>query len=151
MSALKNKLVVIPQTSTDFHSPAGLSVSKNTVPPAAPALGSRPPPASFQELYCKKFQCLPEQFVEDALWRCVYPQAEFLARALWRIDCGFFASDLHLLEEVAGLTDNENVVSEINDSRYRFKPRGLLRGKLRARLSSQRLLTLANDLFKSAK
>ena len=158
MNVLKKQPVAVSSTNANFHSPAGLSVSKDTVPPAAPSLGSQPPPApanpsraSFQELYCERFQCSPEQFAEDVLWRCVYPQAEFLARSLWRIDRGFFATDLHLLEEVAGLTDNESVVSEINDTRYRFKPRGLLRGKLRVRVSSQRLLKLANDLFKPVK
>jgi len=160
MSVIKNKSVMAPQANEAFYSPAGLSVSKDTVPPAAPALGSPPPPvppviiprrASFRELYCEKFPCLPERFAEDVLWRCVYPRAKMLARLLWRIDRGYFAPDFHLLEEVAEMTDNESMVSEINDARYRFKPRGLLRGKLRVRLSSQKLRDLANELFKSAK
>jgi hypothetical protein len=103
---------------------------------------------TFQDLFCEKFQCAPELYEQAVLWRCIYPSRLPVARFIWRFNRDYFAADFNLIEAVAHATDADSVESELNHARYRFRPRGLLRGKFRVRVSSQRLLHLAKQVFK---
>ena len=103
--------------------------------------------ASFFRLYCEKFNCPPAQFEQRVFWQCLYPQSEALARMIWRVNRDFFLPDLELIRAIQPLTDSAEVKSEISQFRYHHPAPGLLRDKLRVRLSGQRLLNLAHSLF----
>ena len=116
--------------------------------PAKPATQS--PTRSFSSLYCEKFHCLPEKFEEDLLWRCLHPRSLSVARMIWPVYRGYFLPDIHLINEVKDLTGVDEVVSEISGVRHQLPVRGVIRGFLRVRISGQRLVDLANELFKQA-
>ena len=103
--------------------------------------------ACFFRLYCEKFNCPAAQFEERVLWQCLYPQSAELARMIWRINRDFFLPDLELIRMVAPLTDADDLKSEISYFRYHLTAQGILRGRLRVRLSGQRLVNLAHTLF----
>ncbi|MFM2293878.1 MAG: hypothetical protein RLZZ350_291 [Verrucomicrobiota bacterium] len=159
MSEVKKLVRQVSEASGEYHSPAGLSVSKQTVPPAVQTFGFKfpatplvnPRQLGFRELYCEQFQCADEDYFEQVLWRCVYPDRLQLARVLWRFAPEYFAQECYLLEEIAQHADVDSITAEINDARYRFGARGLFRHRLHVRLSSQKLLALANELFATAK
>ncbi len=106
---------------------------------------------TFCDLYCGIFKCPPEAFTEELFWSCLFPQARFVARLLWRCHRDYFKSDLELISRVKDLTDATDVKAEFHDYYYHHPPSGVLRGVLKMRISGQRLIQLAYGLFTAAK
>lgn len=105
---------------------------------------------AFFELFCDAYECLPKNFDETVLLLCVFPSASLLVRLLYRLNREFFSKDIELIRQVKHLTNTEDIRQEICDYYYRYPARGLVRRILRARVSGQRLLGLADHLFKKA-
>lgn len=102
---------------------------------------------SFVDLVCETFKCSPEDFNETVFWLCVFPQALFLARWLWRWNRGYFKPDLELIEQVKNATDQGELMFELNDFRRHHPQAGIFRTWLKVRLSGERLLALGDKLF----
>ena len=102
---------------------------------------------SFFDLFCSAFNCAPEDFSDAVFWLCLFPQALFLARLLWRVNRDFFKPDFALIREVKHTTSPDAFRSELNDFRYRNPQKGFLRGYLKMRISGQKLTDLADKLF----
>jgi len=102
---------------------------------------------SFYNLFCQAYSCLPEDFNEAVLWVCIFPQALLLARWLWRLNRHYFRPDLELIQRIKDCTDEADVRAEFQDFYYYHRPKGLLRGRLKVRMSGQRLFALAHRLF----
>lgn len=105
---------------------------------------------TFCDLYCGIFKCQPEAFTEELFWSCLFPQALFVARLLWRCNRDYFKPDLELIAHVKDLTDAANVKAEFHDYYYLHPPSGLLRGFLKVRISGQRLINQASRVFTTA-
>ena len=102
---------------------------------------------SFIHRYCEKFHCSPEQFEEHLLRHCLHSRSATLANFLLRLTPGYFQEDLALIREIQDLTNAEEVGLEIRQFRKSHPVRGLLSGPLRVRVSGQRLVNLADELF----
>lgn len=106
---------------------------------------------TFCDLYCGIFNRQPEVFPEELFWSCLFPQALFVARLLWRCHRDYFKPDLELMARVKNLTDATDVKAEFHDYYYQHPPSGVLRGVLKVRISGQRLINMANRVFTAAK
>ena len=102
---------------------------------------------SFFTLFCTAFDCLPDDYNEAVLWLCIFPQAVLLARIIWRLIPDYFDYDFEMIQQIKNVTSLEDLQFEINDFYYRHPPAGFLRRQLHIRLSGERLVTIANDLF----
>ena len=102
---------------------------------------------SFLTLICDTFKCSPEDYNETVFWLCIFPQAIFLARWMWRWNRDYFRQDLELLEQVRHVTNSSDLTSELNDFRRRHPQTGFFRGYLKMRISGQLLLALGDRLF----
>jgi hypothetical protein len=106
--------------------------------------------ATFYDLFCEAYKCLPEDFNEAVLWLCLFPNVVFLARLIWRVNRDYFQPDFELIEQVKTATGPEEVADELNDFHYHHPPTGPVRGWLKVRISTHRLQGLANRLFAQA-
>ncbi len=105
---------------------------------------------SFFDLFCSAFDCAPEDFSAAVFWLCLFPQAIFLARLLWRLHRNYFRPDFDLINRLKTVTSLDDFSSELNDYR-RFHPvDGFLRTRFHLRVSGRLLLALAEKLFKNA-
>jgi hypothetical protein len=102
---------------------------------------------SFRELYCEKRGCPPEQFEERVLLECFYQHGLPLARWLLEKHSHFLDKDLELIKLLAPTCSLNEFNYELENYRFYQPPEGLLRGRLRLRVSGRRLLALAKELF----
>lgn len=146
-------------TDPGLRSSPGVTILNSAVPqPAGQESGDSQPPhpaarapgRTFSSLYCEKFHCPPEKFEEEVLWRCLQPRSALIARLLWKWVPDFYQPDFDLISEIKDLTAVDDLSSEIGVVRYHQPVRGMIRGRLRVRVSGQRLVDLGDELFKSA-
>jgi len=79
------------------------------------------------------------------LWRCLPPHHLFIGMIRWRLTRNYFDKDIELIRSVASCTTAIEVRREIEYQRATGQNKGFQRGVLRARVSGQRLLDLANE------
>lgn len=100
---------------------------------------------TFQELYCAKNQCTPEQFHKRVFHHCLYPHARPIAPLIRFLSYDFFAADRTLLLSVADAVSMRRVREEVRDYFWDSNNRGWMREALRIRVSGQRLKDLARE------
>src|SRR5690348_16475651 len=102
---------------------------------------------TLRERYCEVFHCSQQGFSEHLFLQCLPPRAARMARLLQPTKKALFKPDFELIEQVSSATSVEDIRDEINDFRYHNPPTGLLRGVLRVRVSSKRLLKLGTTVL----
>ena len=155
MKPTDRQFAYLAETDPDLRSSPGVTIGTTAVPP----LASSPKPAArtvvarktFGDLAGARFNCASGELEREVLWHCLYPKSLDIARWVWRIHEDYFLPDLQLIRAVKNLTDVEDLASEFSDFQHRNLSRGFLRGRMRVRISGQRLVDLANELFQSAK
>jgi hypothetical protein len=106
-------------------------------------------PASFQEAFCKRFGCRPEQFARRAFRRCLYWHARLVAPVIGLLRPSFFTPDLDFIARVGQTGSWMEFTGELNDFNYTNRHgRGGMRSSLRLRVSGRRTRRLAADLFR---
>ncbi len=100
---------------------------------------------TFQELYCAKHGCSPEQFHRRVFRHCLYPHARPIAPLIRLLNYDFFAADRTLLLSVAEAVSMKRVREEVRDYFWDSNNRGWMREALRIRMSGQRLKDLARQ------
>ena len=105
--------------------------------------------SDFKTLYCKWFECNPENYIQDILIRCFKLKVGIIPRILFKIYPKFFSRDIELVEKVGRATDLQHVDNAISNYfvDHGFK-RNLLRDKLNLRLSCNKLQKIASQIFK---
>jgi hypothetical protein len=109
-----------------------------------------PAPATpdFRTLFCKRYQCQPSEFEEQAFRMCLYWRARILAPFITAIRPRYFERDLLLIRYLAkapGRRDAQNELAahiEANDARG-----GFARKMLRIRISARKVNSLLWRLF----
>ena len=107
--------------------------------------------ASFGDLFRTANACPPAAFSERVFWQCLYPRARLPARLIWSLNRHYFRPDVEFVEKGRNLANPAEVRLELKRFRYYHRPTGLLRRFLKMRLSGQRLLNLADQLFAERK
>lgn len=110
-----------------------------------PAQGSL---SSFQNSFCMKYVIPPERFVREVFNRCVHEKSAGFSKFLLLVYPAFFRRDLVLIKQVG----RAESLDEVKGALQRFHREtqdegGLLRKKLKMRLSGERMLRLAAELF----
>jgi len=99
----------------------------------------------LRELYCEYFQCQPEEFAKELSLNCFH--SIYLARLLWHFDPEIFRDDMELLDLLGRTTSLSECRQELEAFRHANPPAGLLRRRLKVRVSGQAVLDLAAKLF----
>lgn len=102
---------------------------------------------TFRDAVCERCGIPPDRYQAEVFWRCVFPATRPLVRLLWWLHPAYFRQDLELIESVAECTSLPEFRSELNSFRFYYRPRGVGRRLLHLRVSGQRLLKLAAQVF----
>ena len=98
-------------------------------------------------LFCEKFRCQERKFEKRLLLECLHPQGAGLARVICLVNPGYFRSDFGLIEQLKHATSFDQVKRLVDFYGTQDTSGGFLRLMFKVRLSKQRLLTLAQNLF----
>jgi hypothetical protein len=93
--------------------------------------------STFAEKYCAQHGLAPEEFLEAAFRRSLYPHARLL-RPLLALNFNYFAADREFIRGIGRLTRFRDFVTEVQDFRDDSNNRGFLRRVLRLRVSVTR-------------
>jgi hypothetical protein len=105
--------------------------------------------ATFAELYCQKRNLAPERFVEEVLAESLYPHAHILFMFLVWLHPDYAAADLDFINGVGRLARLQDFWAEAEDFAHHPKNRGLLRQRLRIRVSARRLRRLMKETLRT--
>ncbi len=111
------------------------------------AEGDQPAGVELLELFCEKFNCHYRKFEKRLFFECLHPQGAGVARVICLFNPGYFRSDFSLIEQLKHTTSFEQVKKLVDFHGVQNTPGGVLRLMFNARLSKQRVLTLAQNLF----
>ena len=95
---------------------------------------------TFAQAFCEQVGCAPEDYLGEALKRCLYPQARFSSLIL-----PFFAreADIELLEAAGTATTEEQLNDLVRDYWHQLHRRGgFLARRFKLRVSGERLQKL---------
>ena len=98
--------------------------------------------ASFAELFCQKRNLAPDRFVEEVLAETLYPHAHILYVLFVWLRPDYGAADLDFIGGVGRLTRLQDFWLEAEDFGHHPQNFGLLRQRLRIRVSARRLRRL---------
>ena len=104
--------------------------------------------ATFAELYCQQRNLVPERFVEKLLAESLYPHAHIFFMFLVWLHADYGVADIDLIGGVGRLTRLEDYWAEAEDFAHHPRNHGLLRQRLRIRVSARRLRRLVKETFR---
>ncbi len=102
---------------------------------------------TFKTVFCEHFGCSEDSFEKKLFQNCLPLAWRPFASTLCRIAPDFFSGDLQYVEEAGEATDKRELISLANHIRNnRSFTHGLLRKKLRLRISGRRLLNIQREI-----
>ncbi len=106
----------------------------------------------FKTLFCEAFDCAPAEYEERAFRMCLPWYARLLAPLVRKADSGFFAQDFKFLRYLGTVTSGREAHAETRSFQKANRAnRGLLRTRLRIRVSGGTAAGLAHRLFSEAR
>ena len=117
---------------------------------AGNAVMQQPVDEEFCSLFCARFHCSPQKLERRVFFECVYPHALTFAWFIGLFHPGVFKSDFALIEQIKHATSLDEVRRAVRFHGAQDHPGGLIRLVFKTRISRQRLLHLANELFAGA-
>jgi hypothetical protein len=114
-------------------------------PVAGGATDGRP---TFAEAFCRRHALAPGEFEAAVLRGALYPMARVL-RPLLALDRDYFAPDRDFVRGVGRLRTAADFMPEAEDFAQHPENRGLLRRRLRLRVSARRLHRLVEATLRS--
>jgi hypothetical protein len=107
-------------------------------------------PQQLKTLFCKRFDCPPEDYAERAFRKCLYAHAKPLVGLLRVLNSGFFFEDFKFIEALGVAVDPKEVRADAANFRdVNRHARGLLRRAWRLRVSGRKAMRMARELFSS--
>jgi hypothetical protein len=108
-------------------------------------------PQQFKALFCKRFNCPPEEYAEQAFRKCLYLHAKPLVGLLRVWNADFFFEDLKFIQAVGVAVDPKEVRADAANFRdVNRHGRGFLRTAWRLRVSGRKAMRMARELFSAA-
>jgi hypothetical protein len=105
---------------------------------------------SFRSRFCKFFHCPEDRFEQTILLKVLHRRSLLLGWLLTRVYPNYFRTDYRILQQVGGVTSRNNLLAEARDIRHdyqRLNDFGFLRRYFNLRISGQRLLAVANEVW----
>jgi len=115
------------------------------------AVMKQPVDDEFCSLFCERFHCPPQKLEKRVFFECVHPHALKLAWFIGLVYPGAFKSDFALIEQIKHATSLEEVRRLVRFHGAQDPPGGLIRLVFKTRISRQRLLHVATELFSGAR
>jgi hypothetical protein len=102
----------------------------------------------LQSLFCERFGCSEEEYVQRAFKRCLFWHARLLAPALMLLQPSVFEYDLKFIRFLGACTDWQEAKTDVNNFHVLNdgKPH-FLREALRLRVSGRKASRMAQQLF----
>jgi len=104
-------------------------------------------PRTFAEIYCEREGLRPAEWPAVLFQRTLYPHARLLARMVRRLDHRYFLADYEFVEDVGHLRSLDEFTPALDSYVEHPDNRGLLRRKLRIRVSARRMLGAVRTVF----
>ena len=104
--------------------------------------------ANFAVLFCQKRNLARDRFVEEVLAESLYPHAHVLYVLLVWLHSDYGAADLDFIGGVGRISCLQDFWGEAEDFAHHPNNRGLLRQRLRIRVSARRLRRLLKETFR---
>ena len=104
----------------------------------------------FRSAFCAHYHCPNEDFERTALLKVLHRRSLPLAWIILRVAPSYFAADYQILRHFGALTRKSNFYSDALDVRHdysRLQASGFLRRVLKMRISGQRLLKVASEIW----
>jgi hypothetical protein len=101
----------------------------------------------FRQAFCEARQCDQEQFVELVFRECLYRHARPVAWSLTLLKPLIFEADLAMIKAIGQASSVAEIRNEVDLHRYYAPPTGLLRRRLKVRVSGKRVVNLAAKVF----
>ncbi len=103
---------------------------------------------SFREAFLEKYKGTPESYESRVFWRCLYRHAVPLAGLIYLFDRGFFSVDFQTIRQLGQARSPDEFRQEVDAFAYQNRRHGgMLRTRLRIRVSGQRLMSLLTEVF----
>jgi len=103
---------------------------------------------SFSVLYCQQHHLAPARFVEDVLAQALYPHAHVIFMFLVWLHPDYGTADLDFINGVGTLSRMHDFWAEADYFAHHPRNLGLLRQRLRIRVSAQRLRRLMKETLR---
>jgi len=108
-------------------------------------------PQQLKALFCKRFNCPPQEYAERAFRKCLYGHAKPLVGVLRVWNADFFFEDLKFVEALGVALDPKEVRADAANFRdVNRHARGFLRRAWRLRVSGRKAMRMARELFSAA-
>jgi|GEM_PF-1187646 hypothetical protein len=108
-------------------------------------------PQQLKALFCKRFNCPPEEYAEQAFRKCLYGHAKLLVGILRLWNADFFFEDLKFIEALGVAVDSKEVRADAANFRdVNRHGRGFLRTAWRLRVSGRKAMRMGRELFSTA-
>lgn len=104
----------------------------------------------FRSAFCARYKCKDEEFEKVALLKVLHRRALPLAWIILIVAPSYFTPDFQILRHFGSLTRKSNLYSDALDVRNdyaRLQASGFLRRSLKMRISGQRLLKVASEIW----
>jgi hypothetical protein len=101
----------------------------------------------FAEIFSARHGLLPARYVPALLRRTLYLHAAVVAPVINLLWPGYFALDRELIRGVGGITRLDQLPGLLSDFRHDSRNHGLMRSRLRLRVSTRRLHRIVHDLL----
>ena len=108
---------------------------------------------TFKSRFCEYYQCPEEKFERAALLKVLHRRSLVLAWLFLYLKPSLFETDFRILRQIGSITSRNNLAAEARDIRndyVRFNDFGVVRRFLNLRISGQRLMHLANEVWHHA-
>jgi len=105
---------------------------------------------AFKSRFCNYYKCPEDNFERAALFKVLHRRSLVIAWFILKLAPNFFATDFRILRQIGTVTSRNNLVAEARDIRndyLRFNDYGFVRRFFNLRISGQRLLAVANEVW----
>ena len=104
----------------------------------------------FRSAFCSYYNCPDQDFEKTALLKVLHRRALPLAWIILHLSPAWFAPDFQILRRFGALTRKSSFYSDALDVRHdyaRLQAAGFLRRAFKLRISGQRLLKVASEIW----
>lgn len=103
---------------------------------------------TFAELFCRHYEVAPERYSRAVFWRCFHRRTLLLAPVIMLFNNRYFEPEYEVIVALSHLKDVQHLDEELDDYQTHPWSVGLVRRRLKVRLSTARLARLVRRVFR---
>jgi hypothetical protein len=106
---------------------------------------------TFSELFCQRHGVEPSHYADAMFRRCLHRRAILFAPLIRLFSSDYFEADFDLIGSVGKITSTRDLSDELSNFNFHPANKGLLRRRLKMRVSGRRLTQVVLDVLPHAK